>query len=67
MVPSNDMPAFVVIMAWRWSGNKQLSEPMTAKFTAAYMRLSASMSYLAVIRYISNGRADLAWHGYKIT
>ena len=28
MGPVNNIPAFVQIMAWRWSGNKSLSEPV---------------------------------------
>ena len=35
--------AVVQIIAWRWAGDKQLSEPMMTYFTDAYMRLSASM------------------------
>ena len=37
-------PALVQIMAWRWTGDKPLSEPMIASFGDAYMHLSASMS-----------------------
>ena len=36
--------ALVQIMAWRWSGDKPLSEPMIVKTTDPYMRHSASMS-----------------------
>ena len=43
-VPINNIPALVQIMAWRRSGDKQLSEPTMACFTDAYMRRSASMS-----------------------
>ena len=32
----NNKPALVEKMAWRWTGTKQLSEPMMAKFTDAY-------------------------------
>ena len=43
--PINNNPALVQIMAWRWSGDKPLCEPMTVSyFTDAYMRHSASMS-----------------------
>ena len=38
----NNIPAMVLIMAWRWPGDKPLSEPM--KVRDAYMRHSASMS-----------------------
>ena len=40
----NNMQALVQIMAWRWSGNKPLSEPMMALFTDANMRHLASVS-----------------------
>ena len=30
--PINNVPALVQIMAWRWSGNKPLSEPMMVSF-----------------------------------
>ena len=33
-------------MAWRRLSDKPLSEPMMAYFTDAYMRHSASMSYI---------------------
>ena len=35
-------------MAWRWPGNKPLSEPIMVWFTDAYVRHSASVSYSAV-------------------
>ena len=42
--PINNILALVQIMAWRWSGDKPLSEPMMTSFADAYMRRSASMS-----------------------
>ena len=42
--PINNIPALVRIMAWRWTGDKPLSEPMMTQFNNAYMRHSASMS-----------------------
>ena len=39
--PLNQIPALVQIMAWRRSGDKPLSEPMS---TDSYMRHSTSMS-----------------------
>ena len=42
--PINNIPALVQIMAWRWTGDKPLSEPMMTQFNDAYMRHSASMS-----------------------
>ena len=42
--PINNIPAFVPIMAWRRTGDKPLSEVMTAWFIDAYMHHLASMS-----------------------
>ena len=42
--PINNIPALVQIMAWRRSGDKQLSEQMMAYLNDAYMSHSASMS-----------------------
>ena len=36
--PINNIPALVLIMAWRRSGDKPLSEPMLTQVTDAYMR-----------------------------
>ena len=33
-------------MAWHWTGDKPLSEPMMTQFTDAYKRYSPSMIYL---------------------
>ena len=43
--PISNNPVLDQIMAWRRSGDKPLSEPMLVKFTDAYMRHSASMSW----------------------
>ena len=40
----NNIHALVQIMAWRWPGDKPLSESMMAKFTDAYIYHWASMS-----------------------
>ena len=42
--PVSNKSTLVQIMAWRWSGDKPLSEPMMVCLTDAYMRHSASMS-----------------------
>ena len=42
----NNIAALVQIMAWRRTGDKPLSEPMMTQFNDAYMRHSASMSWL---------------------
>ena len=43
----NNIPALVLIMAWRWPGDKPLSEPMLVRsLTHICMRHSASMSWL---------------------
>ena len=34
----NNKPALVQVMAWRWIGDKSLSEPMLFQFTDAHMR-----------------------------
>ena len=36
--PISRIPALVQIMAWRRSGDKQLSEPMLAQFADVYLR-----------------------------
>ena len=36
--PISNIPALVQIMAWRWPGDKPLSEPMLTRFTDAYLR-----------------------------
>ena len=38
MVQINNIPALVQIMAWRWPGDKPLSEPMLTQFTDVYMQ-----------------------------
>ena len=43
--PIDNKPALVEIMAWRWPGDKPLSEPMLAWVTNRYMLHSAAMSY----------------------
>ena len=40
--PIDNNPALIWIMAWRWTGYKPLSEPMTAYFGCAYMLLVLS-------------------------
>ena len=37
MIPIDSKPALVQVMAWRWRGDKPLSEPMLTRFTDAYM------------------------------
>ena len=59
--PINNIPAFVQIMVWRQSGDKPLSEPMMVLFNEAYMRHSASMSFITS----SSGRYlidNLGWY-----
>ena len=36
--PIDNKWALVQVMAWRWTGDKPLSEPMLTQFTDAYMR-----------------------------
>ena len=43
MGPIDNKPALVQVMAWHWTGDKPLSEPMMAQFNDAYMRHTASM------------------------
>ena len=40
----SNMAALAQIMAWDWTGDKPLSEPMMAYFTDAYMHHSVLMS-----------------------
>ena len=59
----NYKPVLVQIMAWRWTGNKPLSEPMMAEFTDAYLyhswvnmlRLRQNVIHLAdnILRFMS--------------
>ena len=42
----NNKPILVRIMVWLRTGDNSLSEPMIAWFTDAYLRRSASMSFL---------------------
>ena len=35
--PIDNKPALVQVMAWHWTGNKPLSEPMLIWFTDTYM------------------------------
>ena len=36
--PIDNKPALVQVMAWRWTGDKPLPEPMVAQFPDVYMR-----------------------------
>ena len=36
--PIDNESALVQVMAWRWTGDKPLPEPMMTQFTDAYMR-----------------------------
>ena len=36
--PVDNKAALVQVMAWRWTGDKPLPEPMLTQFTGAYMR-----------------------------
>ena len=42
--PIDKKPALVQVMAWRWTGDKPLPEPMMTQFTDAYMRHQGEMS-----------------------
>ena len=42
--PIDNYPALVQIIAWRWTGDKTLSEPMLTQLTDTYMRHSGEMS-----------------------
>ena len=44
MVPINNNSALVQIIAWRWSGDKPLSQPMMVDLTDTYMHHSAPVS-----------------------
>ena len=47
--PINNIRALVQIMAWRWTGDKPLSEPMMTQFNDAYMvrnTMSCNMRYV---------------------
>ena len=40
----HNKPALGQVMAWRWTGNKPLPEPMMTQFIDAYMRHQGEMS-----------------------
>ena len=42
--PTDNKPALVQVMAWRWIGDKPLSEPMLNQFIDIYMRHMGKMS-----------------------
>ena len=39
MSPIDNKLVLVQVMAWRWTGDKPLPEPVLTQFTDAYMRL----------------------------
>ena len=42
--PIDNNSVLVQVMAWRWTGDKPLPEPMLAQFIDAYMRHQGKMS-----------------------
>ena len=42
--PIDNKPALVQVMAWRWTGDKPLPEPMLTLFTDANMRHKEELS-----------------------
>ena len=44
MSPIDNKPALVRVMAWRWTGDKPLPEPMMTQFTDAYTWHQGEMS-----------------------
>ena len=40
----DNKPALVQVMAWRWTGDKPLSEPMLTQLIEAYMQHQGEMS-----------------------
>ena len=42
--PINNKSALARVMAWRWTGDKPLPEPMMTQFTDAYMQHQGEMS-----------------------
>ena len=45
--PIDNNPALVQIMAWRWIGDKPLSDPMLTQFTDKYMWHQGEMTYVS--------------------
>ena len=45
----DNMAALVQILAWCWSGDKPLPEPMLTQFTDAYMQHKGEMSWLYIL------------------
>ena len=39
--PIDNKPALVQVMAWHWTGDKRLSEPMKSQFNDSYIRHAA--------------------------
>ena len=63
------MAALVRVMAWRWTGDKSLSQAMLVCFADAYMRHSSSIcsinqiQYLCFPRIFSKSRVDITHWG----
>ena len=53
--PIENTPALVQVMAWRWTGNKPLSEPMLTQITDAFTDTAKTFGLLPDQGYI------LAW------
>ena len=59
MVPTDNNPALVQIMAWCWIGDKPLSEPMLTRYTDAYNE-DLTEIYLKYFEYIG-GKNQIHW------
>ena len=44
MTPIDNTPELVQVMAWHWTGDKPLHEPMMTQFIDAFMRHQGEMS-----------------------
>ena len=50
--PIDYKPALIQVMAWHRTGNKQLSEPMTAYFAVTYLHYSCQYHMLNLYKEI---------------
>ena len=61
MVPIDNKPALVQVIAWRRTGDKPLLKAMLTHFTDAYMRHSGEMSFKVFIKPMADHQHCVCW------
>ena len=63
MGPIDNKPALAKLMAWRWTGDKPLPEPLMTQFIDAYVALGANelIEYEKVTGHTIHGLSDPKW------